>query len=72
MRTPLAERMFDGVLEDLSDKSLNQMYNELKELKEKSFMTFRSLCKTPFVKQLFEMIEDEHEYRNQMVVENNF
>lgn len=71
MKLTLAEKMFDGVLEDLSDKSLNQIHNELKELKEKSFMSFRLLCKTPFVKQLFEMIEDEHGYRNQMEVENN-
>ena len=64
MRVPLAERMFDGVFAETSDKNLNQMYNELKELREKSFMTFRSLCKSPFNKQLFEMIEDEWHYRN--------
>lgn len=64
MRVPLAERMFDGVFAETSDKNLNQMYNELKELREKSFMTFRSLCKSPFTKQLFEMIEDEWHYRN--------
>ena len=43
------------------------MYNEIKELREKYGMTFRSLIKTPFIKQMFEMIEDEWEYRNQNI-----
>ena len=67
MRLTLAEKLFDGVFEELSDKSLNRMHDILKELKEKSFITFRSLIKIPFVKQTFEMIEDEWEYRNQMI-----
>lgn len=71
MKLTLAEKMFDGVFEDVSDRNLNQMHNEIKELKEKYSMTFRSLIKTPFIKQMFEMIEDEYEYRNQMMEENN-
>jgi len=64
-RIPLAERMFEGVFEELSDKSLNQMYNELKDLRQNSYRTYRGLCQTPFVKHTFEMIEDEWHYRNQ-------
>lgn len=63
--------MFEGVFDEQSDRNLNQMYNEIKELKMKYSMTFRSLIKTPFIKQMFEMIEDEYEYRNQMFEENN-
>ncbi len=63
--------MFEGVFDEQSDKNLNQMYNEIKELKTKYSMTFRSLIKTPFIKQMFEMIEDEYEYRNQMMEENS-
>jgi hypothetical protein len=71
MKLTLAERMFEGVFDEQSDRNLNQMYNEIKELKMKYSMTFRSLIKTPFIKQMFEMIEDEYEYRNQMFEENN-
>jgi hypothetical protein len=71
MKLTLAERMFEGVFDEQSDRNLNQMYNEIKELKTKYNMTFRSLIKTPFIKQMFEMIEDEYEYRNQMIEENN-
>jgi hypothetical protein len=71
MKLTLAERMFEGVFDEQSDRNLNQMRNEIKELKEKYGMTFRSLIKTPFIKQMFEMIEDEYEYRNQMMEENN-
>jgi len=72
MKLTLAEKMFDGVFENLPDKDIDRMYNEIKELKEKQFYTFRSLIKTPFIKQQFEMIEDEYGYRNQMLAENNY
>jgi hypothetical protein len=71
MKLTLAERMFEGVFDEQSDRNLNQMYNEIKELRTKYNMTFRSLIKTPFIKQMFEMIEEEYEYRNQMMEENN-
>lgn len=63
--------MFEGVFDEQSDRNLNQMYNEIKELRTKYNMTFRSLIKTPFIKQMFEMIEEEYAYRNQMMEENN-
>lgn len=72
MKLTLAEKMFDNVFETLPDKDIDRMYNEIKELKEKHFYMFRSLIKTPFIKQQFEMIEDEHGYRNQMLSENNY
>ena len=70
MKLTLAEKMFDGVFDGLPDKDIDRMYNEIKELKEKHFQMFRSLIKTPFVKQQFEMIEDEYHYRNQSIEEN--
>jgi hypothetical protein len=70
MRIPLAERMFEGVFMNASDKDLNQMYDEVKTLREKYNPSFRSLIRTPFIKQAFEMIEDEWEYRNQMMIDN--
>lgn len=72
MKLTLAEKMFDGVFDNLPDKDIERMYNEIKELKEKHFYMFRSLIKTPFIKQQFEMIEDEYGYRNQMLEENNY
>lgn len=72
MKLTIAEKMFDGVFENLPDKDINRMYNEIKELKEKHFHMFRSLIKTPYVKQQFEMIEDEYGYRNQMLEDNNY
>lgn len=72
MKLTIAEKMFDGVFESLPDKDINRMYNEIKELKEKHFYMFRSLIKTPFVKQQFEMIEDEYGYRNQMLEDSNY
>lgn len=66
MRLTLAEKLFERVFEEASDKTLNQMHQELKELKEKYSVSFRSYIKTPFIKQTFEMIEDEWQYRNQM------
>ena len=67
MKLTLAEKMFDGVFDRLPDKDIDRMYKEIKELKEKHFYMFRSLIKTPFIKEQFEMIEDEYEYRNQML-----
>jgi hypothetical protein len=70
MKLTLAEKMFDGVFDSLPDKDIDRMYNEIKELKEKHFSMFRSLISTSFVKQQFEMIEDEYHYRNQSIEEN--
>ena len=66
MKLTIAEKMFNGVLDDLGDKNLDQMYNVIKEMKEKYYTSFRSYIKTPFIKELFEMIEDEYEYRHCM------
>lgn len=71
MKLTLAEKMFDGVFDQLPDKDIERMYNEVKELREKHNYMFRSLIRTRFIKQQFEMIEDEYEYRNQMLAENN-
>jgi hypothetical protein len=67
MKLTLAEKMFDGVFERLSDKDLNKMHAEIQDLKRNHSFMFRSLIKTPFVKHQFEMIEDEWEYRNQII-----
>lgn len=67
MKLTLAEKMFDDVFDSLPDKDINRMYNEIKELREKHFRMFCSLIKTPFIKQQFEMIEDEYDYRNQQI-----
>lgn len=72
MKLTLSEKMFDNVFEELSDKTIDRMYNEIKDLKENQFVYFRSLIKTPFIKQQFEMIEDEWGYRHQMESDNNF
>jgi len=68
----LAETMFETAFEEVSDKSLLQMQKEIQKMKAQSPVTFRSLIKVPFVKQMFEMIELEYGYRNQMEKENIF
>ena len=64
-KTPLAYQLFENLIEDASDKVLNEMYADLIEYKTKYLRTYKSLRMIPFVRDLFDMIIDQHAYRNE-------
>ena len=65
-KTPLAYQLFENLIEDASDKVLNEMYADLIEYKTKYLRTYKSLRMIPFVRDLFDLILDQYAYRNQM------
>lgn len=71
MKISIAERMFENVIEETSDKNLENMHNEIVQLKERYSLTYRGLVRIPFIQSIFNMIEDEYGYRHQMDQENN-
>jgi hypothetical protein len=64
-KTPLAYQLFENLIEDSSDRVLNEMYADLIEYKTKYLRTYKSLRMIPFVRDLFDMIIDQHTYRNE-------
>jgi hypothetical protein len=65
-KTPLAYQLFENIIEDLSDKQLEELNKDLLDYKEKYQRTYRSLRQQPFINDLFGLILDQVEYRNQM------
>jgi hypothetical protein len=65
-KTPLAYQLFENIIEDLSDKQLEELNKDLLDYKEKYPMTYRNLRQHTFVRDLFGLILDQVEYRNQM------
>jgi hypothetical protein len=65
-KTPLAYQLFENIIEDLSDKQLKELNKDLLDYKEKYQRTYRSLRQQPFINDLFGLILDQVEYRNQM------
>jgi len=65
-KTPLAYQLFENIIEDLSDKQLTELNKDLLDYKEKYQRTYRSLRQQPFINDLFGLILDQVEYRNQM------
>jgi hypothetical protein len=65
-KTPLAYRLFENLIEDCSDKVLNEMYADLTEYKTKYFGTYNRLRRIPFIRDAFDLILDQYAYRNQM------
>ena len=65
-KTPLAYQLFENIIEDLSDKQLSELNKDLLDYKEKYQRTYRSLRQQPFINDLFGLILDQVEYRNQM------
>ncbi len=63
--------MFERVIENCADSDLDNMHQEIVQLKERYSMTYRGFVKIPFIKNLFDLIEDEWGYRHQMDRENN-
>ena len=65
-KTPLAYQLFENIIEDLSDKQLEELNKDLLDYKENYQRTYRSLRQQPFINDLFGLILDQVEYRNQM------
>lgn len=65
-KTPLAYQLFENIIEDLSDKQLEELNKDLLDYKEKYQRTYRSLRQQPFINDLFGLIFDQVEYRNQI------
>ena len=64
-KTPLAYQLFENLIEDASDKVLNEMYADLIEYKTKYLRTYKSLRMIPFVRDVFDLILDQYAYRNE-------
>ena len=65
-KTPLAYQLFENIIEDLSDKHLEELNKDLLDYKEKYQRSYRELRRHPFINDLFGLILDQVEYRNQM------
>ena len=65
-KTPLAYQLFETIIEDMSDKHLEQLNTDLLNYKEKYQRSYRELRRHPFIGDLFGLILDQVQYRNQM------
>lgn len=65
-KTPLAYQLFENIIEDMSDKHLEELNKDLLDYKEKYQRSYRELRRHPFINDLFGLILDQVEYRNQM------
>lgn len=65
-KAPLAYQLFETIIEDLSDKQLEELNKDLLNYKEKYQRSYRNLRQHPFINDLFGLILDQVEYRNQM------
>jgi len=65
-KTPLAYQLFETIIEDMSDKHLEQLNKDLLDYKEKYQRSYRELRRHPFIGDLFGLIRDQYEYRHQM------
>jgi len=68
-KTPLAYQLFENIIEDLSDKQLEELNKDLLDYKETYQRSYRSLRQQPFINDLFGLILDQVEYRNQIDAE---
>ena len=65
-KTPLAYQLFENIIGDLSDKQLKELNKDLLDYKDKYQRSYRSLRQQPFINDLFGLIFDQVEYRNQI------
>ena len=65
-KTPLAYQLFENIIEDMSDKQLEELNKDLLDYKEKYQRSYRELRRHPFIGDLFGLIHDQVAYRNQM------
>lgn len=60
-----AHRIFENIIANSSDKDLNEAMTELFKLKTKYWISYRGLNRISFIRDLFDILEDEYAYRNQ-------
>ena len=65
-KTPLAYQLFENIIEDMSDKHLEELNKDLLDYKEKYQRSYRELRRHPFIGDLFGLIHDQVAYRSQM------
>jgi hypothetical protein len=70
VRIPLAYKMFERLFDAIPDKDLEECYRALQEFKGKAEYSYRGLKRHPFIKDLFNIIEEQYGYRNQMRADN--
>jgi len=68
---PTSYLLLENIIANCSDKDLEQAVNCLRILKEKKPISYRGLKNIPFVRDVFAMINDEFDYRNQDIEEDN-
>lgn len=61
-----AYRIFENIIANSSDKDLNEAKQALDNLKTKYWISYRGLNRIPFIRDLFDILEDEFGYRNEM------
>lgn len=62
----IAYRLFENIIANSSDKDLNEAVNELNKYKDKYQRSYNGLRNISFIRDLLDILIDEHSYRNQM------
>jgi len=68
--TKLAERMFESMIMESSDRDLQIAFNNLSEFKQNNPSEYKQIAENPFIERLIGLLEDEQAYRNQTVEES--
>jgi len=63
---PSSYKILQNIIMNCSDKDLNEAVEELIKMKQDRPIQYRSAHQAPFVRDVFDMIEEEHAYRNQV------
>ena len=59
-----AYNIFENVITNSSDKDLEEAVDQLNIFKEKYIRSYRGIYRIPFVRDMFDILEDEYGYRN--------
>jgi len=62
----IAYRLFENMIANSSDKDLNEAMDQLDKYKEKYPRSYKGLRNISFIRDLFDILIDEHGYRNQI------
>ena len=63
---PSSYKILQNIIMNCSDADLNEAVAELNNMKADRPVQYRSAHQAPFVRDVFDMIEEEHDYRNQV------
>jgi len=65
-----AYNIFENVITNSSDKDLEEAVKQLNIFKEKYIRSYKMIRRIPFVRDMFDILEDEYGYRNSRPWEN--